>query len=168
MKNIVAFVCAVVLSACVAVGEPYKPAPEPKDTDAVVYIYRFGSAYSARSAYFYVNNVNVADLDRNGYTWFHVPAGEYRIKQKWPIDVDLRSIELTETWLPGQKYYYRFDTAGSIGPGAVPASGKLGVAVKIAWQLSRVPAEQAVSEIGTTKLQPAFGMEKLRQTTGKK
>jgi hypothetical protein len=163
VKTIAAWVCLVVLSACVAVGEPYKAAPEPKDTDALVYIYRFGGAYSGRSAYFYVNDVNVADLDKSGYTWFHVPAGEYRIKQKWPIDVDLRSLELTETWLPGKKYYYRFDTAGALAPALV--SGKLGLALKIDWQLSRVSAEEAVSEIGTTKLQPAFGAEKLLQTT---
>ena len=49
---------ALFLVACAASGITYNPAPSPTANDALVYIYRTDSAaFSARSAYFYVDDV---------------------------------------------------------------------------------------------------------------
>jgi len=141
-----------VLSACSATGPIYQSAPAPSDTDALVYIYRpEGQTLRLRDSYFYVNGINIADLSPEGYTWFHVPAGSYSIKQSWPADIspwEDKSLVLPATWRPGQTYYYRLYTWGGHP--------------SIMWTFSEVPAETALQEIKYCKLQPAFGIETLK------
>lgn len=148
----------VLLSGCAATGPIYQAAPEPKESDALIYIYRPNSfALGGRDAYFYVDDVNIVDLSNEGYTWFHLPAGEYSLKQKWPLDVTLgtHTIEIKVKWLPHQKYYYRLNT--NVGFGY-----QIGYStIKYEWQLTEVPVEQAVGEISTCKLQAASGMQKV-------
>ena len=143
----------MVLSGCAATGQSYTEAPKPKETEALVYIYRVDSfALGGRDAYFYVDGTNVADLTRNGYTWFHAPAGTHKLAQKWPIDVTFNSkMELPVTWEPGQTHYYRF--IASMG---APGSMNL-----FEWELAQVVEEKAIAEMKNTKLQPAFGAQKL-------
>jgi len=150
-------VCVVLLSGCVATGPIYQNAPDPKESDALIYIYRPSSfAGGARDAYFYVNDVNIADISSEGYTWFHVPAGEYVLKQKWPVDVAFgKTIEAKVKWLPKQKYYYRLSTGASVGAGTV----------NFRWQITEINSGQAEAEISVCKLQPSFNINKVNEQT---
>lgn len=148
---------ALLLVACAATGVAYNPAPSPSETDALIYIYRPDSAaFSARDAYFYIDDVNVVDLSRKGYTWFHVPAGEYTLKQKWPFDVTLgmQTLKAKVRWLPGRTYYYRLQLTRK--------------PMTVEWQFAEVAPSQAARELAECRLQPPFGLEQLvRQTSSK-
>lgn len=162
MRYAAALLCVVVLAGCAATGPVYQDAPEPRETDALVYIFRpnpFLSIAGGRDAYFYVNDVNIVDLSAEGYTWFHIPAGEYSLKQKWPYDISYGGhvIEKKVNWQPRQKYFYRLDSTGSVTT----------TQFTLQWQLSEVNADQALAGIGHCKLQPAFGMPKLLEKIGK-
>jgi hypothetical protein len=137
------------LSGCAAIGPDYSPAPPPAADQALVYIYRIDNmALGGRDAYFYVDGVNVADLSRNGYTWFHVKAGTHGLKQAWPFDMSRRMQPLIGAfdWKPGRTYFYRFE-----------ADGDFYLFVNhFRWTLLEVPAQQAQLEIADKKLQPAF------------
>jgi hypothetical protein len=156
MKRLCTVLLVLFISGCVATGPLYQAAPEPKASDALIYIYRPGSgAMGGRTAYFFVNEVSVADLSNDGYTWFHVPAGEYTLKhtwQTWPVMGS--TVQVRTRWLSGNTYFYRLETSGGIGI--------------IQWRLSRVPANEALTEISSCKLQPAFDVDKvLQQATPK-
>jgi len=104
-----------------------------------------------RTAYFFVNEVNVADLNNDGYTWFHVPAGEYTLKHTWATWPAMGYLlEIRTRWLPRSTYYYRLDTS-------LEGMGK------VLYRVSRVPADQAVTEISCCRLQPAVDVDKLLQ-----
>lgn len=148
MKQLGAILCLLVISGCVATGPAYRVAPEPTGADALIYIYRPNSfAMSAGDAYFYVDDVNIANLTNGGYTWFYAPAGEHTLKQKW-FGLFSQKLFMRTAWLPAHKYFYRFETSTNI--------------VTIQWRLSETPADRALMEITCCKLQPAFGAEKLR------
>ena len=156
MKLLLVIFGALVLTGCAATGSAYTQAPQPQGNQSLVYIYRVDTfALGGRDAYFYVDGTNVADLSRNGYTWFHAPPGDHVLQQKWPIDVSMfQKIEAPVTWEAGKSYYYRFVTLGGDGrPGTIT----------IRWQLSQVSESQAQQEMTNTKLQPAFGAGKLFQ-----
>lgn len=154
MSRFLSLLAALCLCGCAAVGPSFEPAPAPDGTKAVVYIYRLESfALGARDAYFYVNDQNVVDLSNNGYTWFSVPAGDYVLKQKWPINVTfgMKTLEMPVRWEGGKTYYYRLAT----GAGNAP------VGISIRWTLSEPPASVAREEILKAKHQPAHGAAKL-------
>ena len=153
MKKLSTILFALVISGCAATGPIYQAAPEPIETDALVYIYRPGAfAFSAQDAYFYVDGVNITDLTNEGYTWFHAPAGEHTLKQKW-FGIFAKTLEKKTNWLPRQTYFYRLEISTGL--------------IVQRWSLSEVPAERARAEIACCKLQPAFGAEKLQQATKK-
>jgi Protein of unknown function (DUF2846) len=151
-RSLIALTCALILSACAASGPLYEPAPLPAAAGALIYIYRpSGFALGGRDAYFYIDDVNVVDISNNGYSWLHLPAGEYTLKQKWPFDVTygLQTLELKVRWLPERTYFYRLETSIR-GP-------------SVEWRLREVSSETAITEIQRCKLQPAFGIDKLLQ-----
>lgn len=155
MRYMAILLCIGVLTGCAATGPIYQDAPEPKETDALVYIFRpnpFFSILGGRDAYFYLNDVNIVDLSSEGYTWFHVPAGEYFLKQKWPYDVTYgrHVVEMKVNWLPHHKYFYRLDSTGNVSS----------THFNMQWQVIEVNAEQASKEISHCKFQPAFGLSK--------
>lgn len=163
--RLLVLIFTLLLSACAATGPGYQAAPLPGNDQARVYIYRVNTFVAGgRDAYFYVDKKNVADLSVAGYTWFHVPAGEHRFQQKWPVDVggspainlwklwkndeseEVNKKTLQEGyvyWEAGKTYYYRFHTA---------LYGLMGMQ----WILQEVTAEQALPEIKKTRLQPSF------------
>jgi hypothetical protein len=60
-------------------------APPPSSGKSLVYIYRPSSfTLGARTAYFYVDGIKVANLLNNGYTWLYLPAGSHEFHQEWP------------------------------------------------------------------------------------
>jgi hypothetical protein len=147
MSRFIAVFCLLCLSGCAARGPLYEPAPNPWGNDALVYIYRPAAfAAGGRDAYLYVDDVNIADLSVEGYTWFHIPAGEYALKI--PIGV-MQRLTLRVRWVRERAYFYRVDTAIR-GP-------------YIEWRLTEVPYDVATTQIHKCKLQPAFGVDKLRE-----
>jgi hypothetical protein len=141
---------AIILTGCAAMGPKFTQAPAPNTDSALVYIYRNNSlAWGGRDAYFYVDDINIADLSRNGYTFFKVKPGVHKLKQKWPIDLTLglKKLELSAQWEAGKTYYYEFSTDA--------------MANKIYWTLQLTAESDAIGSIQATRLQPAFGQEKL-------
>ena len=144
----------VLLAGCVATGAVYTPAPIPAVGDALVYIYRLeGSGLKTRDAYFYVDDVNIVDLTQKGYTWFHVPAGNYTLKQKWPVDVTLgmKTLEAPVRWQAGRTYFYRLGVEQRLQYPMIVTE----------WRLHHVPEAEAMRELAECRLQPAGGLEKL-------
>lgn len=170
MKRFFLLLIAILLTACAATGPAYQAAKAPDNGKALIYIYRVKSfALGGRDAYFYVDGKNIADLSVEGYTWFHIPAGEHKFEQRWPVDipgntnpVTAKIIQLftksddgsTEkrtlqqgyvNWEAGKTYYYRF------GTNLVSTSP-----MKMEWTLQEITAEQALPELKKTKLQSSF------------
>jgi hypothetical protein len=158
VKRFITLLLILLTSGCAATGLLFRAAPEPGQAESLVYIYRPSSFFlGGRDAYFYVNDVNVVNLSSAGYTWFHIPAGEYTLRQEWPFDIYLgRSIrEIEAKWTLRGKYFYRLR----------PLAGRDGVS----WLLTEVAPEYAIEEISACKLQPPSGIEKLlrqRQIAG--
>ncbi|MFZ6642757.1 DUF2846 domain-containing protein [Undibacterium sp. TC4M20W] len=166
ITRILTLIFSILLTACAASGPIYQAAPPPAENHARVYIYRVNTfAAGGRDAYFYVDKKNIADLSVEGYTWFHVPAGEHTFRQKWPADIGTSSVAINlwrwsrqgdsdavnaknlqegyVNWEAGKTYYYRFHTN---------TYGLLGMQ----WILQEVTAEQALPEIKKNKLQASF------------
>lgn len=159
MRFLAVLLTFLLLSGCAATGPAFTPAPHPDANakQALVYIYRSDTfAFGGRDAYFYVNGVNVADLSRNGYTWFHAPAGTHQLVQKWPIDVSRQSLEGKVEWIAGETYYYKLLTdSESSHP-----------TLTLRWRLAAVSPGIAEAELRATKYQPAIGASKLATAGG--
>jgi hypothetical protein len=157
LRHIAVRVVPLFLAGCAVGGVAYNPAPLPRESDALVYIYRTdAAAFAARDAYFYIDDVNVVDLSRKGYTWFHIPAGEYTLKQKWPVDVTLgmQTLGAKVRWLAGRTYYYRLELKQQ------PFS--------VAWRFSQMPPGEATRELAECRLQPSFGLHQLMKQASSK
>lgn len=135
------------LTACAASGPIYSPAPAPKASDALVYIYRPNAfVLGGRDAYFQVNGKNVVHLSAVGYTRIYLQPGAYEIVQSWPIDlIGFKRLHLPLTVSAGKTYYYRFATGtGSPRPGSC---GGLRGCLNYGWQLTRVTDTEAAGDI---------------------
>jgi hypothetical protein len=143
MKHLVSAIAALCLSGCIASGPLYQDAPPPVAGKALIYVYRVrGLAFGLRQTWFYVDDVEVGELDGQGYTWAYVPAGVHRLKQEWPIDVTFgRTTDLVVNWEAGKTYYYRLETG-------------IGYR-KIIWKIARIRPEMAEAELASYHLQPA-------------
>lgn len=162
MKLITLFL-VVVLSACASTGPIYQPAPAPAPQDALIYVYRPANfVLSGRDAYFYVDDVNIVDLSTEGYSWFHVPAGNHTITQKWPFDVTLgfNTVNIGKEFRPSQTYYYRLE----IDSFSFTFQFMFGI-FNPYWRVTEVPEEQALAEIAVCKYQPASRLEQLPRDT---
>jgi hypothetical protein len=140
------------LTACAANGPIYKPAATPTDNKALVYIYRPSISYMlhARSAYFYVDNRNIVDIDPSGYSYTYLEAGEHKIKQKWPIDlIGFKDVELPISAQPGKTYFYRFTVDG--GDGCIYTYNTM----CFSWKIEEVSEQSAMQEISSCHYQPA-------------
>lgn len=142
-----AIMLMIALTACVASGPIYSPAPAPKASDALVYIYRpNGFVLGGRDAYFSLNGKSVVHLSAAGYTRVYLRPGVYQMAQSWPIDlIGFKSLHVPLTVLAGQTYYYQFTTdtgrqerATCAGPGHCLSYG---------WNLTRVTATDAAKDI---------------------
>lgn len=151
-----AFLLLVVfLSGCAATGSVYKPVENADAGNALVYIYRgTGFALGGRSAYFYVNDVNVFDLDSGGYSWVSLPPGRYKLRQSWPVDLMARSTEAQIEVRAGEIRYYSFQTGMCQG-------GYREVCVR--WEFNAVAPDSGRAEIPNKRFQENFGSAKLRQ-----
>lgn len=154
LKNLLILFTVAFIAGCAATGPVYVDAPLPKGSDALVYIYRPSNLlWGARNAYFYVNDVNIVDLSSNGYTWFHIPAGEYSFKQKWSADIRFwrKNIVIPVKWAPRERIYYRLVVSSDYG---FPI-------MTFRWNVTQVPEVQALEEIKDCNLQLPFGINDL-------
>ena len=114
--------CVVLLSGCLPTSTipifgalpGFRPAPTPKDGYVLVYIYRNGAfaRQGLKDAFLYLDDVNVADLSHNGYTWLHVPLGAYQVVQRWPLEIFpfrnpfIKDVAFIGHWTANRTYYY--------------------------------------------------------------
>lgn len=146
------FLCAL-LTGCAAIGPEFTPAQNSSPDAAIVYIYRKNAfALGARAAYFYIDDVNIFDLNTGNYSWVELPAGNYQLKQKWAFDMLARPLVVKLNVAPRQKKYFSFNT------GICPDGYR-----QICWQLQEEPAEKGQIEIQTYKFQDNFGASNLMQ-----
>jgi hypothetical protein len=148
---------AILLAGCAASGLLYQPANSPPKDFALVYIYRPDAlAYGARAAHIFVDERHVLNVNSNGYSYFYIKSGSYRLRQKWPSLIggyDDGELNIPLSVQAGETYFYRFNTWVSKSKG-IPPPG-VAVALKIHWQLSEMAYSQGTAEIVQTKLQQA-------------
>lgn len=137
------------LAGCAATGPAFQPASAPDSGRALIYIYRPGGfTLGGRDAYFYVNDKNVADLSAEGYTYFYLSPGTYKLTQKWPLDlIGFRNLELPLVVTPGQTYYYKFTASGE------PICGYNRICY--AWSMRKMEENTAKNEILIYRYQTA-------------
>lgn len=137
----------VALSACAASGPIYSPAPAPKASDALVYIYRpNGFVLGGRDAYFQLDGKNVVHLSAAGYTRIYLQPGAYEMVQSWPIDlIGFKSLHVPLTVSAGKTYYYRFTTG--TGSSRTASCGGVGDCLTYGWELTRVTDADAAGDI---------------------
>lgn len=103
------------LSACFASKPVYRDPPEAKGNDVLVMLFRPDSQTNdGVDSLFYLNDVNVARLSRNEYTWLHVPEGKYVLKHAWsnnPSDTMQTSISMQKESV----YIYSMSTSNLNG-----------------------------------------------------
>lgn len=138
-RVILAMLITLVLAGCSATGPIFQDAKAPSPGCGLVYIYRTSSfVYGGSDAYFYVDDINVADLSNNGYTAFHLPAGTYEFKQSWPLTV---ASSVTSPLALGAEeiQYFRLSTSTDLAA--------------IYWEISRPDAEAGRRDIASRRYQ---------------
>lgn len=139
------------LLSCAATGPLFTEAPAPSGKEGLIYIYRIPSgAFSGRDSYFYINDINVADLSANGYTYFYLPPGNYEIKQQWPIDMPRKPLVTNLSLKAGETVYYTFGTS---------AEGNL-----FKWYFGRIDEVRGRQAINSHRYQEARGIKPLYRT----
>lgn len=150
---------AVFLSGCAATGPVYKPV-ENDPGKALVYVYRgTGFALGGRSAYFYVDGVNVFDLDQGGYSWVSLPPGPYKLKQSWPVDAFAKSTELDLDVRAGEIRYFSFQTG-------ICQGGSREICIQ--WEFRDQPPEVGRAAIADKRFQQNSGAAKLKMQLDRK
>ncbi len=150
-KHLLLIVVISLLISCAATGPLFTDAPAPSSSEGLIYIYRIpSSAFSGRDSYFYVNDINVADLSINGYTYFYLPPGNYEIKQKWPIDMPGGSLNSNLSLSAGETVYFMFGTASNWP--------------RIKWFFGRVDESTGREQIRGIRYQKARGVKQLYRT----
>jgi hypothetical protein len=148
-------ISVLLLTGCAATGPAFAPAQISDPDAATVYIYRKSNfALRARAAYFYVNDVNVFDLNAEGYSWVALPGGKYTLRQGWAVDMLAKSLVLNLEVRPRETRYFSFETG-------VCAAGYREVCVE--WVLREQRPEVGRREIQEMKFQENFGASKLAQ-----
>jgi len=146
------------LVGCAATGPAFKAVESIPPGEATLYVYREGGlALGARSAYFYVNDINVFDLDRLGYSWVALPPGRYKLRQSWPVDVLARSTQFEIDLKAGEVRYFSFGTGNC-------AAGYR----EICYSFRELPAGAGRAAIADKQFQENFGTTKVRQSLEKK
>lgn len=153
MNRILLLLISSLISACAATGPIYKPAENVDANKALVYVYR-GPAFAlgARSAYFYVDGVNVFDLDQGGYSWVALSPGRHTLRQKWPVDVTMKAVEFEIDVRAGETRYFSFQTGGCQG-------GYNQICLQ--WELRAQPPQVGAVAIIDKRFQENVGAAKL-------
>lgn len=126
-----------------ATAPPFSPAPTPPPGRALVYVYRMDNFPQARmDALLAVNGKRIARLPANRYTWFYVPAGEFRLTQTWDLPQVQRSVQTVEFHAePGSTHYVRLLVENN--------------AQQMRWQLRDLTLAAPLGELSKYGFQPA-------------
>ena len=119
-----------------------------------MYIYRpENSKVALTKSDFLVNGIKVASLQGGTYTWFYLPAGEYELRQKWPVTAGMGFGSLSKKLKlnPNSTYYFRLATDSRF----------LVIAVELRWRFLEIDAGDAIPEINSCKLQSAFDVQRI-------
>jgi hypothetical protein len=156
MKRILLLgIISVLLVGCAATGPAFAPAQISEPDAATVYVYRRSNfALRARAAYFYINDVNIFDLNAEGYSWVALPAGGYTLRQAWAVDMFAKPIVVKFEVRPGQTKYFSFQTGTCAG-------GYREICLE--WELREQSLDVGRREIQQMKFQDNFGAAKLTQ-----
>ncbi|PBI88576.1 hypothetical protein BKP43_33570 [Variovorax boronicumulans] len=155
-KRALAYVLtAVLLAGCAnARGPTFRPAENIKPEDGVVYVYREEAfASGARSAYFYVDGVNVFNLDTGGYSWAALPPGSHKLRLEWAWDMLKKPVEMDISIRAGEAKYVALKTNTCMVPGNVTC---------LDVGLRETSAAIASQEIRSMAFQENFGLERLK------
>lgn len=151
----VATLVVLLLTGCAATGPAFQPVANVDPGSGLVYVYRAKTfALGARAAYFYINDVNVFDLNADGYSWVSLPAGTYKLKQKWAADIWAKPVEVNLDVRPGETRYLSFETG-------VCASGYKEICLQ--WTLRSETAQVGQQAIVDKKFQENFGLTKMQE-----
>lgn len=101
-----------------------------------------------------MNDVNVFDLNADGYSWVVLPSGTYKLKQKWAADIMAKPVEINLDVRPGETRYLSFQT-GVCGGGY-----RL---VCLEWSLRSETAAVGRQAIEDKKFQENFGQTKVTE-----
>lgn len=144
----------LLVCGCSASGPIFSEAPPPGKTDALVYVYRPDAMfYSGIQSHFYLDDVNIVSLNKNGYSWFLVPAGAYSFKQHWSgMKAQSQTISFPAEFHSGQKKFFRLNI-GIAGTGYK--------SVTHGWVVTEVPEAQALQEMRELRFQAPFEIDKL-------
>jgi len=146
-----------VLAGCAATGPTFKEVENTDPGSAIVYVYRDNSlVLGVRPAYFYVNKVNVFDLQRSGYSWVSLPPGRYTLHQQWPIDLLKGPLQLDIDVRAGDVRYFSFQTRLDGCPSGYPQTCAL-------YELREQPSAVGRAVIADKHFEENFGLEKLKQ-----
>lgn len=136
------------LFGCAATGPTFQDIDITNPESGAIFIYRADSfALAVRDAYFYVDDINVFDLSRNGYSFIVLPAGKHIVKQKWAIDISRKSLEFPIEVEAGKKTYLSFETG---------VCGIFYMTVCLEWKLREEEPVKAAQEIISKRLQKPF------------
>lgn len=139
----------LVLSGCFATKPPYKDPPEAKGDDVLMVLFRPDSqSNGSMDSLFYLNDINVAKLSRNEYTWLHVPEGSYVLKHAWQenqFDILQTTINLKK----GNVYFYVLGTSNLNG--------------NIRWFIGAKRHEDVMSALHNSDYSPAINMDRLQK-----
>ncbi|MFZ6646151.1 DUF2846 domain-containing protein [Undibacterium sp. TJN25] len=162
MKRIFFAICIFMLTGCAANGPAFSPVKSAEKNSGLLYFYRENQFRAGgRTAYFYVNDVNVFDLDRNGYSWITLPAGTYRLKQKWPVDITTKAIEGDIEVRAGETQYFSFRVGSCRNPDHWESGRCFG------WELRKEQEATGMTDIEDKKFQENFGLAILKQKLSK-
>ena len=160
MKRITALlsITTTLLVGCAATGPTFSPAPVVDPDATNVYIYRRTAlALGGRAVYVFINDVNVFDLNSGGYSWVSLPAGDYKLTQKWGFDMLAKPLVLDIQVKPKQVRYFSFET--NLCNGGYKE-------ICLGWRLREESPEVGSAEIQKAKFQENFGAAKLSEKLG--
>lgn len=146
--KISALVWLGLLSACTITGPTFTPLDNVGSQRGVIYVYR-PSNYDMglMSALISLDGKPVASLENGGYVAVPVTPGEHTVTQKWKAGI------LGNADLEGDTTAVVIDVKSSDASyiSLTSSSARVRVnqsnAVKLHWQLNKVSADQALSEI---------------------
>ncbi len=139
---IIFMISLIPLTSCTATGPKFALAPPPRNVgDVLVYIYRtpqrFGGGSLNRIPIF-IDDVKLASLYSEGYTWVHIPPGKHIVSIKWIS-------ERNAVWefSPNRTHYLKL---------TVTAEGN-----SYGYSFEPVSADIGSSEIREYRYEPALG-----------
>lgn len=150
MRKYLTLFISLVLAGCAASGTRFQLADPPSGNDAAVYIYRPDANFLITAwPEIFINSEEKFALKHKGYGVVYLAPGQHTIRAEGSLirtGWHLPPVELTQQFEPNQTYFIRvLPRLGSVYmvSNTVVSEGHV--------EIARVPKEQALSEISTTR-----------------